>query len=398
MRPLPFLRRYVFPFIVSLALVLLLDALTNNVTAKRLYDSNLYIGLAEHGFDREFRLAPFVYRYAAPFLAGGISQLTALSTYKSFKLLVYLGGIGQLMGVFFLTRWLAESEKGAYAGMAAVAFSLYNLKYPLFDVYRPDILAYPIILLGAYFAFKGQFLALLVTTMLGLQFREFAVVPLLAWLVAKIRAQGWKASRRVLLASLLGLSLAIGLPRLLIPVMGDAQDVHLSPAGIGEALYLLSLWQRDLNLLYILLAYFLPCLILYRPRLLESALQAVTREQADFLLAYTDFVLMLAALGGADLERFGTYFFLPLAIGVALLAKTQPVAKIILVLVIQILFNRIWLPFPVWDFDLMVDFYGGWSNVITPTTLWRYTEAVALAALGNFIVHRTPKVSKTSEI
>ncbi len=398
MHPLPFLRRYVFPFIVSLALVLLLDALTNNVTAKRLYDSNLYIGLAEHGFDREFRLAPFVYRYAAPFLAGGISHLTTLSTYKSFKLLVYLGAIGQLAGVFFLTRWLVKSEKGAYAGMLTVAFSLYNLKYPLFDVYRPDILAYAIILLGAYFAFKGQFLALLVTTMLGLQFREFTVVPLLAWLFARIRAQGWKASQRALLASLLGLSLAIGLPRLLIPVMGDAQDVHLSLAGIGEALYLLSLWQRDLNLLYIVLAYFLPCIILYRPRRLESALQAVTREQAYFLLAYTGLVLLLAVLGGTDLERFGTYFFLPLAIGVALLAKTQPAASIILVLALQFLFNRIWLPFPVWDFDLMVDFYGGWSNIITPATLWRYAEAIALAALGNFIVHRTSKVSKTSEV
>jgi len=175
--------------------------------------------------------------------------------------------------------------------------------------------------------------------------------------------------------------------------MGDAQDVHIfSLAGIGEALYLLSLWQRDLNLLYIVLAYFLPFIILYRPRRLGSALQILSETQQGFLVYYTGFVLLLAALGGTDLERFGTYFFLPLAIGMGLLAKTQPVIKIALVLVIQFLFNRIWLPFPVWDFDLMVDFYGGWSNVITPATLWRYAEATALAALGNFIVHRTSEI------
>jgi len=384
---LSLLKRYAIPFGVSIALVVFVDILTNGVTKKLLFDSNLYIGMAEHGFALELRISPFVYRFAGPFLAGTIHHFIGLSIYKSFKVIAYVGAISELFGVFLLVRHLTQSEKSAYIGMLSVAFSLYNIKYPLFDVYRPDILVYPIILISTWLAFKDYFFPLLLTTMIGLQFREFAIVPLLAYLATKLQREGSKTSIRNVTISMIGLFIAVGIPRLLIPVVEHAEAVQLSPQGIAQAIHLISIWPRNINIVYIVLAYFLPFLILFRRSQIRTVLGEIPLEQVSYLAYYSGIVLLLIIVGGTDLERFATYFFLPLAVSTGLLAKNQSFIRILLILTLQIIFNRIWLPFPVWDFDLMVNFYSGWSNVINTASLWRFAELIALAVIGNFLVH-----------
>ena len=381
------LKRFFVPFGVSIAVVILIDILTNGITEKLLFDSNVYIGMAEQGFASELRISPFIYRYAAPFLAGITHRFTDLSVYKSFKVITYIGAISELLGVFLLVRHLTKSEKGAYIGMLAVAFSLYNIKYPLYDVYRPDILAYPIILISTWLAFKNYFLPLLLTTMIGLQIREFVIAPLLAYLATKLQSEDSKTLIRNVAISMIGLVIAIGIPRLLIPVVEHAEAVQLSPKAMGQVIQLLSLWPRNINIVYIVLAYFLPFLILYRRPELRIALGEITIEQIRYLAYYSGIVFVLLVIGGTDLDRFATYFFLPLAVLTGLLAKNASFIKIFLMLTIQIIFNRIWLPFPVWDFDLIVNFYSGWSNVINTASLWRFAELLALAIIGNFLVH-----------
>jgi hypothetical protein len=380
------LKRLVVPFGISIAIIILIDTLTNGITEKLLFDSNIYIGMAEHGFAREFRISPFIYRYAAPFLAGITHRFTELSIYKSFKAITYMGAIGELSGVFLLVRHLTKSEKSASIGMLAVAFSLYNIKYPLYDVYRPDILAYPIILISTWLAFKDYFFPLLLTTMIGLQFREFTIVPLLAYLATKLQSAGSKTSIRNVIISMIGLVIAIGIPRLLIPVVEHAEAVQLSPKAIGQVIQLLSLWPRNINIIYIVLAYFLPFLILCCVPPLRKIREEMPIEQVRYLAYYSGTVFLLLMIGGTDLDRFATYFFLPLAVLTGLLAKNQSFLTLLLVLIVQIIFNRIWLPFPVWDFDSIVNFYGGWSNVINIASLWRFAELIALAIIGNLLV------------
>jgi hypothetical protein len=381
------LKRFVVPFGVSIAVVILIDILTNGITEKLLFDSKLYIGMAEQGFAPELRISPFVYRYAAPFLAGSIHRFADLSIYKSFKVITYMGAISELLGVFLLVRHLAKSEKSAYIGMLTVAFSLYNLKYPLYDVYRPDILAYPIILISTWLAFNNYFLPLLLTTMIGLQFREFTIAPLLAYLATKLQGEGSKTLIRNVLISMICLVIAIGLPRLLIPVVEHAEAVQLSPKAIGQVIQLIAMWPRNINIVYIVLAYFLPFLILYRRSQLKNALGEISIEQVRYLAYYSGTIFLLLVIGGTDLDRFATYFFLPLAVLTGLLAKNQSFIKILLVLALEFIFNRIWLPFPVWDFDLIINFYSGWSNVINTASLWRFAELIALAVIGNYLVH-----------
>lgn len=126
---------------MSIALVVLVDLMTNAVTPSRLYDSNIYIGMAERGFSPDVLSSPFVYGFIPPFLAGSIHQFVGLSIYKSFKVITYTGLISQLFGIFLLVRHIARSEKAAFMGELVVAFSMCNVKYPLFDVHRSDNLA-----------------------------------------------------------------------------------------------------------------------------------------------------------------------------------------------------------------------------------------------------------------
>ena len=113
----------------------------------------------------------------------------------------------------------------------------------------------------------------------------------------------------------------------------------------------------------------------------------LSAEQLHYLLYYIGFVFLLIIVGGTDMERFASYFFLPMAVFVGLLVRNQPVTKIMIAIFLQFVFNRIWLLFPIWDYGLFANFYGGWSVVINTSTLWRYLEVFAYAVIGNIIVH-----------
>ena len=130
------IKKYFCPLVISAVLVLMVDILTNSVTEKYLFDSNFYLGIAERGFEPKLLVAPFIYRYATPLLARTLHYSFDLSFYKSFKLLTYMGGISQLFGIFLIIQYLTNSRRSVYVGMVAVAFSMYNLKYLLFDIYR----------------------------------------------------------------------------------------------------------------------------------------------------------------------------------------------------------------------------------------------------------------------
>jgi hypothetical protein len=375
------LKKYAVPLGACVALVILIDLLTNTVTKEILFDSKIYIEMAQHGFGHE-RVSPFIYRFAGPFLAGALHRFLDLPFYQSFKVLAYLGAIGQLFGIFLFVRYLTNSEKSAYVGVLFVAFSLYNIKYPLFDVYRPDILAYPIILMCMWFVFKDEFVPLLLTTILGLQFREFVIVPLLAYLAVKLQYEGIKASIGKLAISSIGLLMAVGLPRWLISVEGHIEAVELSLEGISQSIALISMWARDINVIYVILAYSLPLLLLSFRSPIRTTLTELSREQIHYLAYYSGLVLLLLFIGGTDLYRFAAYFFIPLAVLTGLLATNQSWMVILPVLLIQIIFNRIWL-----SNSALISFYGGWYDVINNASLWRFAELIVLAVFGNLFLY-----------
>jgi hypothetical protein len=369
-------------FFVSALIVVGLDLLTNTLdTQKYAWDFRYYIAIAKDGFNAQPMASPFAYRYLTPLLVRGLN-LTGISIQNGFLVVAYFGAITQLTGVIMFVYWATKSLKGAYLAMLVTALSLFNVKFLLFDIYRPDHLAYALILLSTYFAFERKFLPLLVVTIIASQIREFAIVPLIAYLFSFGRLENRKTFIAQTSISALLLLTAIILPRLLIPVTENYQIVGLSKEGIITALALPFIATIDINFIFSILAYLLPLLVLSDIKSTRSAFASLPGEWQSYLGVYIILVLILSFLGGTDFFRFTTFLFLPQVLLIGLLTSQSSDLQIGFMLLATFIFNRIWLPFPIWDKDKYLDFYGAFSLRLNWNTLFRFTEGFAFVAAG----------------
>jgi hypothetical protein len=295
----------------------------------------------------------------------------------------------QLVSIFAFTFWYTRSGKGACVALLVTAFSLFNVKFLLFDIFRPDHLAYALIVLQSYWALQGRFYPLLLSTMLGLQIREFDVIPLIAYLfsmvgdpMARGAREGTPNARVAILLSVVGLGMAAGLPRLLIPVSTDFQFASLTRDGVLRVLLAPLVLARDANFLYSIVAYLLPSLMLAGISGAGGSMENPSRPTRRYFGAYSGLVLILSFLGGTDFYRFSSYLFLPQALFVALISRDISVAKIGLILAAVAVFNRLWQPFPMSDVGQYLDFYGGFGTRLDTASVWRFAECLILIALA----------------
>ncbi|MDD5678986.1 MAG: hypothetical protein PHW60_13515 [Kiritimatiellae bacterium] len=375
--------------LVSVVIVLLIDAATNTLDiAKYSWDFRHYIALAEQGFKSQPLLSPFAYRYPTPLIAAGLTAFLGIPTAMSFKVIAYFGALLQLMGVFFFVQHFAKSRKSAFVALLVTAFSLCNVKFLLFDVYRPDHMAYAFVILGFYFGLTSRFYRLLITSAIGVQFREFAVLPLIAFMAALAAGGQWQTWRRYVLPVILCLLVAVALPRLLIPVTGSIQD-----ASSLRAVFRIPFdFKRDLNLAYSVIAYFLPTLMLLdtqRFRLIRAQLPG---EIKRFVLIYALLVILLSLYGGSDLPRFATYLFVVQALLIGLLCRMASGAEIGTMLIAAFIFNRMWMPLPggtdqagigaVWNMDNYLDFWVGYASRVNWSTFARCAELIIFIAIS----------------
>ena len=375
--------------LLVVCLVVLLDLLTNSIdTQKFSWDFRYYIRMARRGLTGPMA-SPFAYRYLTPLLVRGLSGVFGLSTFAGFRVVAYFGAVTQLLAVFMFIRWYTRSNRGAWLATAITALSLFNVKFLLFDTFRPDHLAYPLILLQAYFALTGRFAPLLVSTIIATQIREFNAVPLIAYMYSALRSLGPAStaaeSRRTaaeLAISVVGLGAALILPRQLIPVTENFQYADLSQGGILRVLIAPLVLARDANFIYAIVAYLLPVLMLAGPRELYQVIGGIARRDRIFLGAYAVIVLAMSFNAGTDFFRFSTYLLLPQAIVLGLLADRASGALLAIILASTFVFNRIWLPFPMSDTDAYLDFYGGFGARFNSASAWRTVECVALLGIG----------------
>jgi hypothetical protein len=148
--------QYVLALAFAIAFVFVLDLFTNSLNIYRYYwDHTQYIDMAEHGVLRNPGLvAPYAYRPVVPLLAAVISRLANRSLLGGFRLIVYAGTISQLLLVFFLARQFTRKTWIPWVVMLVIAISTYHVKFLLFDIFRPDSLAYSLILIGMWALFK----------------------------------------------------------------------------------------------------------------------------------------------------------------------------------------------------------------------------------------------------
>ena len=379
---------------LALLILLALDRLTNrlDVVEGHAWDFVYYIDMAENGVWGNPNLAaPYAYRFITPLLARGLNQLLGTPTFVGFKLLAYGGLLTALWGVYFAARKLGAGFWAALVVMSIPAGALFNVKFLLFDFYRPDQLAYPL-LVFAILALMYRKPALAVTLgVLGLLIREYLIIPIAIALF--LWAREWWANRKDVRPlvwmglTAAGTLLVLALPRWLIPITMTQQilDPFNDPQFLKTLFGMPLNWKRNYNYVFNLAAYWMPLLILATPGRLRRAWQGLGAYR-PWIWIYLGVNLLGMMYGGTDMMRYATFFFIPQAFFISLILqdREQPVHvyEVLYLWGALVIFNRLLFQFPIWDFNAYLDFYAGYGDVITRGSALRWAEWLGLTGLG----------------
>ncbi len=366
----------------SLAVVAGFELTTSLINIERFsWDNVRYLRMAREWFATETMTSPFAYRWGTPLLARVLSDLLGVSLPLGFRLVAWAGAVLQLVSVFYLVLTVSRSVRAAWAGWAVVLLSVWNVRFLMFDPFRPDHLAYPIVILASLAAHQRRWGWLIALTMLGAPIREFTVVPLLAALVVLLWNRDGKTLARWGLPFLAALFVAVVLPRLLIPVVKSRQTVDLDTFW-ADLTRLVTFWTRHLNILLGYLSYAVPALMLFSPSRFADVWAGFGRDLQRFLLAYSGLVFVLVFLGGTDIHRFVSFMVVPLALVVGGLASRARLPELIVTAVAAVWFNRLAEPIPNRVVDNYLDFWGGWSGRVNESTAARFAQAAASITAG----------------
>ena len=383
------IRAFLLAFLTAIVLVAAIDLVTNSLdTLKFTWDFKYYIGMTEHGFKADPLIGPFAYRYPTPFFASALISFFKITVEQAYKTIAYTGGILQLFSVFLIVYHFFRSRKIAYLSMLVLAFTFMNVKFLLFDIYRPDHLAYSLITLSMYFALKHRYYALLITSCIAVQFREFGILPLFSYLLYLLLQKEWRKIMAYAIPTGIALFAAVVLPRMLIPVTDTIQFVN-SQSGKRSRLfkYLLSP-KRNLNFLFTMAAYFLPFLMLISKERMAKLKSDLPTDQLKIVVCYICFVTFLSFLGGGDLARFMTYYFIAQIFLLGALFKYTSTTEITVMLIATFIFNRMWMQVPMNSLDQYLDFYAGFSTRVNFISFLRIGELIGFVLIGKWIRKR----------
>lgn len=396
MKKIPLPKRAIEAFAalgIAILIIALIDRLTNrlDMLEGHIWDFVYYIDMAENGIRGNDHLAsPYAYRAMTPLLARAINLAFDFPTIVGFKVIAYVGVWMELFGVYLLARHFQTNFKAAVVAMLVPAFALFNTKFLLFDFYRPDQLGYAFLVFAFLALLKRKRKLSLFISLIGLNTREFLVIPPLILVLEILRE--WRKQKTPPtkpLLQVLGILALVGftlmLPRLIIPVKFTQQivDPFNDPNFFNRLVSLLTDLRRNFNYLFNLAAYGLPLWMLATRERLQHAWGKLSSIH-PWLYLYAGVTLTGMMIGGTDMMRYVTYFFVPQALLLIYILRDCPVKDIELFVMFAavILFNRILFPFPIWDFSEYVNFYGGYGDWVNARSWLRLAELVAFIGIG----------------
>lgn len=362
----------------SLANILIIDLVTNSVTEIQgaAWDFNHYIDMAENGIrNNPNLLAPFAYRPLTPLLAGWLMKIFQFSSWKAFKLIAYLGAALNLLTLYWLLDKIGYRFKDILIVLEIISLQFYQIKFLMFDPFRPDHLVFPLINL-AYLALMADLPVLLAAFFsLGMLVREFIVLPLAVYLADFIKSKGSNFIKPLTILSITT-AVFVGIRRF-IPVQASEAYFEINSADrfIKSLNNVLMDWKRNINILLCLSGYVLPLLMVFTPSRLKNA----WKELGDYrlwLVVHAGCTLVLVMIGGTDVGRFIVYLYLPAAVLLAAMLKNERISLVELLLVLMgaVIFNRMLWKVPTASFDAYLDFYGGYGSRINLQTGLRFFE------------------------
>jgi hypothetical protein len=377
-----------------------LELFTNSMDiVKFTWDHVHYIEMATYGVGHDYKglVAPFAYRPLPPLLAGFLGEYLGRSVIAGFRFVAYVGIFSQLFLVFAFAKIFTNRFFPPFVATCVVAFSLFNIKFVLYSIYYPDALAYSLMLLASMALIKRRFGLMLIMTGIGFLVREFMILPVLMLCVILV-SDYLKTKQRSALVWL-GLTvittvLAIVIPRSLIIVARSSQSLDVN--GLMSVLDI----SRNVNIMYALVSYFLPTVLLIGVYGWEKLWSGLKQTEANLnlplrwcLSIYLVGFIGLVMIGGTDIMRFMSYALILQVIFIVLLTDVDDKFPIYCILIIVFVFNRIYAPIPTDSVYNYLSFYGGWSNVIYPNSLVRMFEMFSYGVLVWVLFRRrtTPK-------
>ncbi|MDZ4158380.1 MAG: hypothetical protein U1B80_01195, partial [Anaerolineaceae bacterium] len=166
--------------VIALVVLLVIDRLTNRFTGVEghAWDTVYYIDMAEKGIVGNPNLgSPYAYRFLTPLFARAINQAFNQPTVFGFRVAAYTGLLGTLFGLYLIARHLNARYWIAVIVMLVPATALFNVKFILFDSYRPDQFAYFCLVFALLALMKGKIALSILLSVIGLQTREFPIIP-----------------------------------------------------------------------------------------------------------------------------------------------------------------------------------------------------------------------------
>jgi len=383
---------WVWAIVIALVLIGAMDMLTNQIDTT-LFDGDFvyYLDMAENGiFENSHLAAPFAYRPLVPFMARSLADLFGGSLETGFRIVAWLGALLTLVSSYVLARTFGAEHKLALFIMIIIAGSFFHLKYLLFDVYRPDHLAYGLLIVAFLALLHKQWLACIIVSAIGLLTREFCIIPLVLMLLQLLMKvwQGQKQRGMNMIWITIGVLVILAfvlLPRLLLPIEMTFVYATLfkpDPTAIETVTLPLTSIRRNLNLLFAMIAYILPLIWLAGWAQLKEAWHSLG-ELRWLVGGYMLMVLGLTLIGGTDLARFVTYLHIPLIIFSAILLK-HDTPRILLVGLFGtlIIFNRLPFQIPQENYNHFIDFYGAYHDRINPAIIARWQELIVFLFLA----------------
>ena len=362
----------------SFANILIIDLVTNAVTEFQgiSWDFTRYIDMAENGIRNNPNLiAPFAYRPLTPLLAGWLMRIFHLSTWKAFKLIAYSGAALNLLTLYWLLDRMGYKFKDILIVLEIISLQFFQIKFLMFDPFRPDHLVFPLINL-AYLALMAELPFLLAAIVsLGLLVREFIILPLAVYLADFIKSKGGNFIKP-LMVLLITAAVFVGIRRF-IPVQASEAYFEINSAGMffKSLTKVLMDWKRNINILFCLSGYALPLLMVFTQTRWKSAWKELGGYRL-WLIVHAGCTLVLVMVGGTDMGRFIVFLYLPAAMLLAAMLKNEKISllELLLVLTAVIIFNRIIWKVPTASVDAYLDFYGGYGSRINLQTGLRIFE------------------------
>lgn len=378
------LKEFILYLVIAVSLTIVVDMvtisyLTNDYPDKYNWDHFYYINMVQT--DNWFA-APFAYRFGTPLMVRGIVSVTNASIETGFRIVAYLGVIGQILGLFYLGRHFQFSLRTRVLTVFAAATYFYNMRFLMFNVYQVDQMGLALLLLSFLMLLRRNIPMLVLATVIGLQFREFVIIPA-AIFVAQGAVSLFKGAlnRKQALEVIIvfvSTSVAVIVPRLFIETTGSLAVIEPKLPGLTlQRLMNVPLdIARDLILVYYLAAYLLPLLLLITPRRLSSAWGRL--EGYRFMLAfYSIFLFVLVMYAGTDIGRFMPYYCIPMVIMLGMMLEEGiPLYEIIFLLMAVAIFNKVHYQVPNHPMSLLI-FYGAHENRGLAVSVVRFAELLA---------------------